>query len=315
MGADISRQTQSDIVERLSTWIRPLYELLDKVVLESNYAQLDETFINYINGRLPGGGQGYFWAKNVPKMAMIFKWIVNRRHENVAELLQGFTGILQSDGYAAYKKHADATEGITLAGCWSHAFRKFRDALSEEPVRAREVMTLIGKLYELEEQWDSDQVDETSRKQLRSEQSMPIADELKAKLDQWDSEMLMLKGDFRTAVGYIRNQWEALLECLRHGHTRLDTNLLESKFRPTKIGQRNWNFIGHPDAGQKSAIMYSILATCRIHRIEPRSYLTDVLEQLIAYDGEPPAQLLQSLLPWNWAQSHPQAIVKEPLPA
>ena len=315
MGADITRQTQSDIVERLSIWIRPLYELLDKHVLQSDYLQIDETFIKYINGKLSGSGQGYFWAKNVPSRAMVFKWIPNRRHENVAPLVDGFSGVLQSDGYAAYGNYAKGRDGIRLAACWAHVFRKFRDALSEEPVLAKKAMAAIAKLYELEEEWNTDGIEAVRRKELRAKKSLPVAKAFKTELDAWDVDMTLLKGKFRTAVGYAIAQWPGLLECLRHGHTFLDTNLLESKFRPSKIGERNWTFIGHPEAGEKSAIIYTILATCRIHSIEPRAYLTDILEQLVPAGSEPPAELLDSLLPWNWIRSHPQATVKEPASA
>lgn len=312
MGADISRQTQSDIVERLSTWIRPLYELLGKHIDTSGYIQIDETFIRYINGRLSGSGQGYFWAKNAPAVATVFKWISNRRHENVATLVDGFSGLLQSDGYAAYRNYADTRDDIKLAACWAHAFRKFRDALSQEPVSAKRAMSIISKLYELEEQWNRDGVDAAQRKTLRTEKSLPIAETFKSELDAWLADPSVLKGDFRTAVAYALSQWEGLLECLRHGHTFLDTNLLESKFRPTKIGERNWTFIGHPEAGEKSAIIYSILATCRIHRIEPRSYLQDALDRLVQLGPEPTHTQLEPLLPWNWIAAHPDALVKEP---
>lgn len=312
MGADIPRQTQSDIIERLSTWIRPLYELIDKHVNRSGYIQIDETFIRYINGRHSGSRQGYFWAKNAPTLATVYKWIPNRRHENVATLVKGFSGILQSDGYAAYANYAKTRDDIRLAACWSHAFRKFRDALGEEPVAAKQAMATISKLYDLEEGWNRDGIDTTQRKALRAEKSLPIAEAFKTELREWLAEASLLKGAFRTAVAYALSQWEGLLECLRHGHTFLDTNLLESKFRPTKIGERNWTFIGHPEAGDKSAIIYSVFATCRTHRIEPRAYLQNILDQLVQYGPEPTRTQLEPLLPWNWIAANPEALVKEP---
>jgi transposase len=312
MGADIPRQTQSDIIERLSVWMRPLYELLGKHIDQSGYIQVDETFIRYINGRLSGSGQGYFWAKNAPTLAAVYKWIPNRRHENVATLVENFSGILQSDGYAAYSNYAKTRDDIRLAACWSHTFRKFRDALNEEPSLARQAMTTISKLYDLEEAWNRDGVDAPQRKALRSEKSLPLATAFKADLDTWLADSSLLNGSFRTAVAYALSQWKGLLECLRHGHTFLDTNLLESKFRPTKIGERNWSFIGHPEAGEKSAIIYSILATCRIHKTEPRAYLQAVLDQLVQYGPEPSPTQLEPLLPWNWIAANPEAFVKEP---
>ena len=311
MGADISRQTQSDIVERTAGWIRPLYELLDKQARTHGYLQIDETFIKYINGNLPGSGQGYFWAINVPAFGMVLKWIPNRRHDNVPTLVSGFSGILQSDGYAAYANYAKGRSDIRLAACWAHTFRKFREALSEEPALAAEAMKQIGKLYELEQTWNAEGIDAAKRKERRAESSLKITTALKQRLDEWSNDMRILKGKFRTAVSYTIAQWDALLECLQHGHTFLDTNLLESKFRPCKIGEKNWTFIGHPEAGEKSAIVYSILATCRVHHIEPRAYLSDILQHLVAAGPFPTDDQLSPLLPHNWIAAHPEALVKE----
>lgn len=311
MGVDITRQCQSDAVERFSLWLRPLYELIDKRARQSNYLQVDETFIQYINGRNPGGGQGYFWAINAPNLAMVFKWIANRQHQNVPTLLEGFSGVLQSDGYAGYKKYADKTPGVTLAACWAHTFRKFRQGLEHEPGKATSMMDLIKKLYELEEQWDSQGVTDQQRKELREKKSIPIAEDIKKELDAHAGNLSIPANDFRKAVGYAAGQWEALMQCLKHGHTRLDTNLLESKFRPTKIGEKNWMFIGHPQAGDKSAIIYTLLACCRIHHIEPQAYFTDLLQKLVPADQRPSDNLLESLLPWNWAKDNPQGIIKE----
>ena len=272
----------------------------------------EQTFIKYINGRLPGSGQGYFWAINAIGLAMVFTWIPNRRHENAATVLDGFHGLLQSDGYAAYGNLAAARSGLVLLACWSHVFRAFRDALADEPAHAKTAMHEIGRLYTLEEEWDRQGIDGPTRQARRAEHSLPIAAELKTRLDAWAADMSIPANKFRTAVGYAANRWEALLECLRHGHTRLDTNLLESKFRPTKIGAKNWTFIGHPAAGEKSAIIYTLLTCCRMHRIEPRAYLTDLLERLVPAEHHPEPGLLEELLPWNWATAHPHLLVKEP---
>ena len=311
LGADITRQSQSDTVERFSLWMRPLYELIDKKAKAGGYLQIDETFIKYINGKSPGGGQGYFWAIHAPGQSMVLKWIDNRRHENVDELVRGFNGILQSDGYAAYGNYAKTHPGITLMACWAHAFRKFREALAAEPGHAKLMMKLISDLYDLEEEWDKDNVSDSARKILREKHSKPIAEKIKAHLDAYAADMTIPNNEFRMAVSYTANHWTALKECFEHGHTRLDTNLLESKFRPTKIGAKNWMFIGHPDAGEKSAIAYTLLNCCRIHRVDPQAYLTDVLEKLVPCYHKPTAELLESLLPENWIKANPDKVIKE----
>ena len=300
MGLEMTRQSQSDAVERMSEWLRPLYELMDQHAKSGGYLQIDETFIKYINGNKPGGGQGYFWAIHAPGQSIVLKWIDNRRHENVEHLIEGFNGILQSDGYAAYGNYAQTHPEVTLAACWAHSFRKFRDALEHEPVHAKAMMRLISDLYDLEEKWDLADVSPSKRKLLRQAESIPITKKIKAKLDAYAVDMSIPNNDFRVALNYMSNQWAALLQCLQHGQTRLDTNLLESKFRPTKIGAKNWMFIGHPDAGQKSAIIYSLLQSCTIHQINPYDYLTDVLKKLLPHDGRPPEDLLETLLPQNW---------------
>jgi len=312
LGADITRQSQSDIVERFAHWMRPLYELIEERAKASGYLQIDETFIKYINGTKPGSGQGYFWAINAPGQSMVLKWIDNRRHENVDTMISGFSGILQSDGYAAYQNYAHTHPGVTLAACWAHAFRKFRDALTAEPDDARSMMKLISSLYKLEEKWDTQGASDSSRKILRATESKPILESIKRGLDAYAVDQTIPANEFRKAVSYMANQWTALKECFEHGHIRLDTNLTESKFRPTKIGEKNWLFVGHPDAGQKSAIAYTLLNCCRIHRIDPQAYLNDVLEKLVPCDGDPPAELLEALLPENWAKANPDQIIKEP---
>jgi len=312
LGADIARQCQSDAVERFSLWMRPIYERIDAKTKACNYLQIDETFIKYINGKSPGGGQGYFRAIHAPGKAMVLKWIDNRRHENVATLIDGFEGILQSDAYAAYGNYAKTHPQITLMACWAHTFRKFRDALKVEPEHARLMMKLISNLYELEEQWDKEAIPDSTRQIRRSQQSMPIANQIKAHLDAYAADMTIPQGPFRQAVGYTAKNWAALRECFQHGHTRLDTNLLESKFRPTKIGAKNWTFIGHPEAGHKSAIIYTLLNCCRIHSVDPQAYFMDVLEKLIPYDHRPPDELIEALLPENWIQANPDKVFKEP---
>ena len=158
-------------------------------------------------------------------------------------------------------------------------------------------------------------VTDSARELFRADQSKPLVEAIKTKLDAHAADTTIPKGEFREAVTYALNNWTALAECLDHGHTRLDTNLLESKFRPTKIGAKNWMFVGHPEAGHKSAVVYTLLNCCRIHQIDPQAYLLDVLGKLIPYDQNPPEELLEALLPEHWAKANPDHLVKEPMQA
>jgi transposase len=312
MGIDLSRKTQSDAVERFSIWVRPLYELLQQEALSKRYLQIDETFIKYINGKLSGSSTGYFWAIHAPKEIAVFHWFSNRRHENAKTILGDWIGSLQSDGYPAYAKHAKDRPGITLLACWAHAFRKFRDALGNDPALVRPVMKQIGEIYDLEAKWSKARYSERQRKDARREHSLPIVASIKGALIEIGSNLSVLPSSpTRTAASYALNRWEALEACFSEGHTHLDTNSLERLFRDSAIGKKNWMFVGHPQAGEKSAIIYTLLACCKIHRINPEPYFCSILEQLVAADGSPSKELLESLSPKAWIQSNPEALIKE----
>ena len=312
MGVDIPRQTQSDIVEQMAQWFRPLYEYIELTTKQSKYLLIDETFIKYINGKNKGVGQGYFWAYYAPDGNMGLKWILDRKHKNVDELIDGFEGLLQSDGYDAYNNYAKAHDDIILLACWAHTFGKFRDAFGDEPVHSKGMLHEIGALYKLEQKWDEENVTPQQRKQLRLECSMPIVETIKTKLDAYSVDFSIPNNGFRTAVNYALGQWPALLRCFDYGYTKLDTNLLEVQFRPKKVGLKNYLFIGHPLAGEKSAIIYTLLSCCTLHRIHPWDYLNDALQKLIkAPQSGPTEKLLQELLPQNWAKANPDKIIKE----
>ena len=139
LGLELSRKTQSDMVERMAMWIRPLYEIIKRRALESRYLQIDETYIKYINGKLGGSSTGYFWAINVPEEATVLEWRFYRKHGNAAVVLKlwieeshALECQPQSDGFEAYGSFAATREYVEFLACWAHAFRKLRDALAAD---------------------------------------------------------------------------------------------------------------------------------------------------------------------------------------
>jgi transposase len=314
MGAAISRQTMSDAVERFAQWFKPVYDKMTKSIVEYKYVQIDETFIRYIFGQAKGKGTGYYWGIHRPGGETVLIWIPNRQHKNVDTLLAGFSGLLQSDGYAAYENYARKHQGVVLLACWAHALRKFRDAEGEEPVHSQWLQQHIGQLYVWERRWEQfTQLKDSTRQRLREKYSLPQAHRIKQKLDELSVDFSVRGEKFNLAVKYALNRWSALLECLKHGHTRLDTNELENRFRPSAIGKKNWLFVGHPEAGEKGAIIYTLMANCRNCNIRPLDYFQDALPKLVAADAFPPTQLVESLIPQNWAKAHPDKIIKEPI--
>jgi len=114
---------------------------------------------------------------------------------------------------------------------------------------------------------------------VRREKSLPILQQIKAQLDT-DAARLPSTSALGEAVNYALGQWSKLITYVDHGQTRIDNNLTEQAIRPAKLGAKNWLFIGHPDVGHRSAVIYTILESCRRHGVEPMAYLTDVLTRL-----------------------------------
>lgn len=157
------------------------------------------------------------------------------------------------------------------------------------------MLRLIGQLYTLERQWDEEQVGER-RAGLRAEHFARPLRWLKRVTDRMRDKVLPKSG-LGQACTYLLNQWMPLTAHLEHSQTRLDNNLVENAIRPSVLGKKNWLFIGHPKAGQRSAILYSLIVSCQRHGKEPAAYLRDVLSRLPTMTNQ---QDLSPLLPANW---------------
>ena len=298
-GAPISRQTMCDWIEVASDWLEPIYRRMLINLREGGYLQADETPIRCHDPDEKKGAttQGWLWVISRPGGDVVFDWRLSRRHGELNTLLADYKGILQSDAYQAYPSYVENHEGVVWVGCWAHARRKFNEAQPEAPKATRVILKLIAQMYRLERRWDEDGVkDPAARARLRTEN---FARSLKwllaitvALRKQARPQSLLGK-----ACDYLLSYWDPLTAHLRHGETRLDNNLIENAIRPSAIGKKNWLFIGHPDAGQRSAIIYSIVVSCQRHGKDPHAYLRDVLTRLPALTNRFD---LDALTPVNW---------------
>jgi transposase len=277
-GVDLSRQTMSDWMYRLSQMLAMIYEAIRDEISAENYLQIDETPVHYQN---PGNGtcsQGYLWVYHAPKKAVFFEWHTGRANTCLDKTLKDFEGVVQSDGYGAYeayeKRHPGAA--IELAACWAHARRKFHDAQNESPFAAR-MLQEIQELYKIEKVLRKEP--EKDRRSTRQEKSLPILHRIGLQL-QADQKKHLPKSGTGKAIRYTLNLWDKLLVYTEHAEMEIDNNLVENAIRPTAIGKKNWLFFGSADAGQTSAIHYTLLETCRKLGINPDEYLRDVLPQL-----------------------------------
>ena len=297
-GAVIPRQTMADWIEITAEWLKPIYRCMHRRLLEGAYLQVDETPIrcNDPDEKRGGTTEGWMWVVSRPGADVVFDWRLSRRHGELTGLIEGYQGILQSDGYGAYEAFAKAHPGVTWVACWAHARRKFFEAQGEWPKAVRVVLLIIGWLYECEACWDDNKLNAAQRQRHRGKHYPRRLYWLK-KLATGIRERMPPKSGLAKACDYLLRYWDALAAHLDHGETRLDNNLVENAIRPSAIGKKNWLFIGHPDAGQRSAIIYSIVVSCQRHRKDPLAYMRDVLTRLPRMTNQDD---LDALTPSNW---------------
>lgn len=297
-GASISRQNLSDWVGAATALLEPLVKRMKQELLQSGYVQVDETPIRCNDPDLRDGKTtpGWLWALARPGGDVVFEWRLSRRHEEAERLLgEHYRGLLQSDGYEAYAAYAQAHEGVEWLGCWAHARRKFFEAAAERPRTAERVLRLIGCLYALEAKWDEAKVGD-GRAALRQEKFAAPLRRLR-RLAAALQARLLPKSGLGQACAYLLGHWQPLTAHLRHSHTRLDTNAVENAIRPSKLGAKNWLFVGHPAAGDRAAVLYSLIVSAQRHGHDPHAYLKDVLARL---PGMTTKDDLRPLLPSSW---------------
>lgn len=301
-GVNLSRQTLCGWVDAAADWLSPIYREMKAGLLARNYLQADETPIRYLDPDVKGKSQqGWLWTYSDPLGDVIFEWRVSRSREGPREFLKSFSGKLQTDGYGVYESLArERGGGLILIGCWAHARRGVHEALGEGRAAAW-IIHQIGLLYAVEKQLRESRPGGAGpqlRAAVRAWQSRPILARLRRALEVVRRRVLpqSLLGQ---AIDYMLCRWENLTRYLDDGRLEIDNNLCENAIRPTAIGKKNFLFIGHPEAGQRSAVIYSVLGSCRRHGINPAEYLQDVFERL------PKAKTseLQSLTPAAWAKA------------
>jgi transposase len=279
----LSRQSLARWVELAADWLKPIYEQIRTGVMAGGYVQVDETPIDYL---APGNGktrQGYFWTGSRPGGDVFFHWEISRATACLENVIPAaFTGTIQCDGYAAYRAFANRRgQTIELAGCWAHARRKFHAALESSPRLASWLLGQIQQLYRIEANLRQHHAGPRLRAAVRASESRPVVKRLERALIKLKASGRHLPQSLLgTAMDYALGQWPTLETYLADGRVEIDNNLVENAIRPTAIGKKNWLFVGEADAGQRSAIIYTVIETCRRQGLNPYQYLRDVLNRL-----------------------------------
>jgi transposase len=293
----IARQQMVQWTEQSVRLLSGITDCLKAELQASPYVQVDETPVRYQDPDLPGRcGQGYLWTGLVPGQCVVYDWHASRAARCLNSLLgEEFTGKLQCDGYSAYGAFAKGKSKLALFGCWAHARRNFFDAKEQAPQVAGWFINQIDHLFRWEQELRNSRAGPVVRQVQRSSRHRMVIERLHRALMLLRSRHLpqSLMGQ---AINYALNQWPLLERFLEHGEVEISTNLVENSIRPTAVGKRNWLFFGSEEAGQRSAVMYTLIENCRMHGVEPYAYLKDVLDRLPTTTSWQVAQLM----PLNW---------------
>lgn len=299
----LPRQSMVRWVQLASEWLKPIYREMKHQMMEGAYVQVDETPIRYLD---PGNGKtalGYLWVAHRPREDVVFEWYTSREAKCLDKLIPiDFSGTIQCDGYSAYDRFARhrATAGrpVLLAGCWAHLRRGFYEALDHAPKEAGWILIQIGHLYAIERRLRRQRAGPALRDAYRISQSQPLCRRIHRVLQRWYiTRRFLPKSTMGQAISYALGQWESLQIYLHEPKIEIDNNLVENAIRPTALGKKNWLFFGDANAGERSAIIYSIIESCRRHGIEPYTYLHDVLTRLPSMTN----RHIKDIVPKAWA--------------
>ena len=307
-GVFLSRSTLCDWVRNAAVLLEPLAELQKTLVLQSPIFWTDDTPVTVLGGKQLGSSKGRFWVYigDAEHPYSVYDFTMSRARDGPAAFLKDYRGFLQADAYGGYDGiFLGSDGGIVEVACWAHARRKFFDARSNAPREANQVLEWIRQLYDIEDR--ARDFTPAERQVLRQQESVPILDRIENYLDEL-SQRILPKSALGKAMTYARNQWAALRRYVSDGRLTIDNNVSERTLRLQAIGRKNWEFLGSAEAGPRAAVLFTILAGAKRHRLEPWAYLRDVVLQLSAGETD-----LESLLPDRWAASHPEHVLQHRL--
>jgi len=262
--------------------LRPLCDLLKKDILAQSYVQTDESPIAVLCKNKPGSThRGYMWVLNQPKLkSFVFEYNPSRSTVAAQDLLQDFSGTLQTDGYSVYEKIKTANQ-LKLIYCMAHGRRKFVEAQNTDPPRAKYFLEKVQQLYEIERQAKDQKMNDQQRLEIRQKQAIPILKQL----GKWLKEQLLdpsvlPNSPIGKAIAYNLKRWKGLSAYANDGQLEIDNNLIENSIRPLALGRKNYLFAGSHDAAQNLACLYSIVGTAHKHELNVHRYITWLLRQV-----------------------------------
>jgi transposase len=282
-GIELSRSTMAEWMVKAAGCCNPLMDLLYKELLVGPLINVDETPFQVLNEPdRANTTKSYMWVfrgGGPDKPVVLFKYSETRSGRIPREVLAGYSGYCQTDGFSGYDALEATNPGIRLVGCFFHARRNFvkvidarGKAAKNKPGSAEVALDYIGQLYKVEKIARQRQLSAEEIVALRKEKSIPVLEKFKAWMDK-RIEQTPPKGLLGQALNYAITRWDKLIRYTENGHITPDNNMVENDIRPYAVGRRNWLFSGHPNGAHASATLYSLIVTARACGLDPYEYL------------------------------------------
>lgn len=295
----LSRATLTSWTQRSVRLLLPIVEAQWRSVKASSVLTMDETPGKVARDHKGKMDTGYFWPVYGDQNEIVFHYHRSRGGEVVRELLAGFQGTLLTDGYVVYETFAAATQGVQHAQCWAHTRRGFIDAEDAEPLLVAQALTYLRKLYEHEEHIRSKKWIGESKRQYRVEHSKPVVEQF---FDWLERELkhqgLLPSNPFTGAACYALQRKNELKVFLEDPDVPVDTNHIERGLKPIPMGRKGWLFCWTEVGAQYVAAIQSLLVTCKLHDVDPYTYLVDVLQRV----DQHPNDKVHELTPRLWKE-------------
>jgi len=319
---EIARSTMCDWMRDSAAALKALYDLMVREVLASKVIHTDDTPVDVLDRNLPETRIGRFWmyVGDGDHPYDVFTYTANRSRDGPMTFLQGWgkdeRRFLQADAFGGYDViyRGEAGGRVTEVACWAHARRKFYEARTSDSATATQALAYIRLLYDIEDEakalfakpGDAARPLAAIRLELRQAKAVPLLAQFRAWLDSCQATVggcVLPKSPMGQAIAYVLNQWDALNVYTTDGDLDIDNNLAENALRRIAIGRKNWLFCGSDNGGHTAAVLFTLIASCARHKVDPFAYLRDALARIAAH----PINRLAELLPDRWKPADPSS--------
>ena len=306
-GVDLGRSTMADWVGRAAWLVGPVAQAIGDYARAGPAVHADDTPIPVQDPGRDRTRKGRLWvvvrdertwgSSNPP--AAYYRYSPDRKGEHAQSLLAPCRGFLHADAYAGFGKlyDPDPTTGNTRlveVACWAHARREiFDEHVRTKSPLAAQALERMGAIFAIERAINGQSAQ--IRLAVRQEKSVPLLAELKAFLENCLTR-ISRKGELTKAINYSLNRWDALTRFTQDGRLEMTNNAAERAIRPLTLGRRNWTFLGSDSGGDRAAVFFTIIQTCKLNDVNPEAYLADIVSRIADHS----AKRIDDLLPWNW---------------